>query len=239
MLHVVRLLLNQESLFYAWISAFSNTYVMECQKLSKMLLEYVTLCDFSLMTFQIASRFKCTIICYYISVNYQKSKINKTCILSFFYSDRQRWDLNGQQQNQIMNDADLMSSAYATYAQNIATLGAIENHSLIDQLQSLLKSNGVQAHSSGALQRKLSTEQVSEPLRLSEPLSQVLIRIYLSCLLFRSSWLPQCFVFLPAVFQFCQAWGIHLIWEWGFWPLKLSNNCCSTPWQISWIVKFY
>lgn len=81
-----------------------------------------------------------------------------------FYSDRQRWDLNGQQQNQIMNDADLMSSAYATYAQNIATLGAIENHSLIDQLQSLLKSNGVQAHSSGALQRKLSTEQVSEPL---------------------------------------------------------------------------
>ena len=60
-----------------------------------------------------------------------------------------------------MNNADLMSSAYANYAQSIASLGVIENHSLIDQLQSLLKSNGVQAHSSGPLQRKLSTEQVT------------------------------------------------------------------------------
>lgn len=69
-----------------------------------------------------------------------------------------RW---GGLSQQIMNNADLMSSAYASYAQNIATLGVLENHSLIDQLQSLLKSNGVQAHSSGALQRKLSTDQVN------------------------------------------------------------------------------
>lgn len=82
------------------------------------------------------------------------------CFLVF--ADQQLCSVDGASASgQIMNDADLMSSAYTTYAQSLANLGGIENHSLIDQLQSLLKSNGVQAHSSGALQRKLSADQVS------------------------------------------------------------------------------
>ncbi|XP_052813177.1 DNA-binding protein Ikaros-like isoform X2 [Mya arenaria] len=52
-----------------------------------------------------------------------------------------------------MNDADLVSSAYAGYAGNLAGISAGESQGLIEQLQSLLKSNGVHGG------RKMSTDQ--------------------------------------------------------------------------------
>ena len=40
-----------------------------------------------------------------------------------------------------MNDADLMAGAYALYAQNLATYGAIDKANIIGQIQNYLNSN--------------------------------------------------------------------------------------------------
>ncbi|KAH3860072.1 hypothetical protein DPMN_022965 [Dreissena polymorpha] len=58
-----------------------------------------------------------------------------------------------------MNDADLMSSLYTSYAHNLASYTSTENQALLEQLQSLLKSNGAAQHSAGLATRKLSTDQ--------------------------------------------------------------------------------
>ncbi|XP_053388169.1 DNA-binding protein Ikaros-like [Mercenaria mercenaria] len=58
-----------------------------------------------------------------------------------------------------MNDADVMSSAYAAYAQNLSSLGIHDNPGLIEQLQSFLKTNGLHSPSPTG-NRKLSTDNL-------------------------------------------------------------------------------
>lgn len=58
-----------------------------------------------------------------------------------------------------MNDADVMSSAYAAYAHNLSSLGLPENSGLIEQLQSFLKTNGLH-NPSPAGSRKLSSDNL-------------------------------------------------------------------------------